>query len=76
MIVPCPLAGTLHCKGCAKRRNLGSGQTGMHGQAEVYGFLGVWLKNAGQFASKTEHVSYRPSAADVESYLPDKGWIA
>ncbi len=78
--VRCPLAGGAHemggqCGPCAKRRGTGPAQTAGIGPMEPFAYLGVWLRRASDFASRGEHVRYRPSPDTVAAYARERGWL-
>lgn len=77
LIVKCPLSDSMHAGGapCQKSRNMGPEQTRYFGKKEVIGYLGVWLMRASECASRADHTRYRPSAAEVEAYLVDRGMM-
>ena len=75
--VMCPLKGCRHKDPtkppCQKRRNTGSAQTANYGIAEVYGYLGVRLKEAHNKANRKEHVDFKPTRAQIKRYCEENG---
>lgn len=76
LVIECPLAKCLHMGSgrCAKRRNIAASTTEHFGRLEVIGYLGAWASRASDFSSKEEHIRFRPSVAQVRSYLVDHGY--
>ena len=76
--VRCPLGKCRHvelqCQPCNKSRCYGLAQTKHFGEAEVYGYLGVWLRKADTFNSRTSHMLFRPSLLEVKAYILEMGW--
>ena len=58
---------------CRKRRNTGATQTAKFGPFEPYAFLGAWLLAGPRFATRSAHVKFHPSEADVQSYMHTHG---
>ncbi len=78
-VVRCPLASAEHvgagCGRCEKKRGTGASQTRAFGELEPVAFLGVWLRAASEFVTRAQHVAFGPSAASVEQYMRDRGWL-
>ena len=77
LIVHCPCSGNIHAgrAPCVKKRNVGLRQTANFGQLEPYAFLGVWLRERENFASRDLHLAYVPNKASVASYMREHGWL-
>ena len=60
---------------CVKSRNAGPQQMSKHGIDEVYGFLGMWLRQRADHTDKKAHMKYNPTALEVEIYVREQGWI-
>ena len=45
-----------------------------HDVAEVYGFLGVWIRVAANFTDPKDHIVWRPSDKEINDYCIEKGW--
>lgn len=58
---------------CGKRRGTGPAQVSRFGQAEPLAYLGVWLREAGQFPTQKAHVAFRPAPARVQEYMTAHG---
>ena len=50
-------------------------QTSRYGVAEVYGYLGVWARHAKDYPSGRLHKQFKPSLAQIRSYIDEMGWI-
>lgn len=75
--VVCPCTNTTHRDThiCQKYRNTGPMQTSKYGIAEVYAFLGLWLRRAAIETSKIDHGKYRPKDSDIAAYIREKEWV-
>lgn len=71
LIARCRLSRNSHACGlvCRKKRNLSSSTTGTFGRLGAWGYLAVWIAEAPTFASRRDHMAFRPSSAQVEAYL-------
>lgn len=77
LTVDCPLSSCQHSglRACTKSRVLGEAQTRNFGRLEVIGYLGRWLQRASEFASRDLHMAYRPTTAEIETYLQEAGLL-
>ena len=80
--VQCPLSDGLHeCASsqnnpCRKYRGAGEQQMAMFGVAELYAYLGLWIRTAGDYTDRKSHVvDFRPSRAALRAYIDEHGWI-
>ena len=60
---------------CCKRRNTGDAQMQNFGVAELYSFLGSWIRNAGRFIDRGSHVKYKPTLTEQRAYASEMGWL-
>ena len=79
--VRCPLANCLHKKVgedlCRKRRNVGDAQTRRFGIAEVYAFLGLWIRRARDYLDRPSHINNsRLTGPELKAYIDEQGWAA
>ncbi len=78
LVVRCPLCTSRHMEvglpPCAMRRNAGARQTAVHGALETWAFLGAWIRAADGFATRAEHLAFRPSRRVVEEHILSRGW--
>jgi hypothetical protein len=76
--VKCPLRHAEHwdvSKECCKFRNVGPAQTKHFGIAEVYAYLGLFVRSANSFSDQRCHVhDFRPSVNDLKAYIDEQGW--
>lgn len=77
LVIQCPLSSSEHVglAPCCKKRNMGQRQTARFGHLEPYGYLGAWASAAASFASRADHMSYRPPLDAVERYMRERAWL-
>ena len=61
----------VHGKRCARKRNLGSGQTNKFGDIEPYAYLGCWLAGSKEHDC-FEHPKYDPTEKELKAYIVAK----
>ena len=77
LFVTCAHSDSLHCgRGpCRRKRNISEAHTRHFGRLEVVGDLGVWLRRSRDFASRAEHMSFRPHWRGIEDYVVESGLL-
>ena len=76
--VDCPLRFCQHKTDstykCQKSRNTMHEQTKHFGIAEVYGFLGLWVKTANKYPGKHSHLTtFKPTVDEIRAYCVEHG---
>ena len=70
LIIGCPF----HAR-CQKRRNVSVNLAPRYGELEVYGYLGAWLKSGPSFDRQDLHRDHKPSNAEVDAFLRERGLL-
>ena len=76
--VRCPFANCKHQadggEPCGKCRNTGAVQTKDLGIAEVYSYLGMWLRKGVTEPTRKDRMKYRSTYAEIRAYASEMGW--
>ena len=78
MIVTCPFRTTVlwdDVKTCCRKRNITNKHIARHGDIEVIGYLGCWLRKGLTTPDCHEHRQFELRNAKVTSFLKDAGLI-
>ena len=66
--VTCPVHSERGMPLCRIRRSVGAKQIATLGVHEPLAFIGAWLADASRFATRSDHMAFKPSAAQTRAY--------
>ena len=66
--VSCPFHSERGMPLCRIRRSVGAKQIATLGVHEPLAFIGAWLADAGRFATRSDHMAFKPSVAQTRAY--------
>jgi len=60
-----------------KKRNCGAAQTARFGDMEAAAFCGAWIRSAGKYSTRQEHMARTsdPTVQQIEEVMRSEGWM-